>query len=268
MKSCEWYKIKSTLEYKSSISTFFNDQIITEAKIMDAVKSGEFYGLIQVDVNSPIKVVEHFLKLNHPPIFKHICVEKEMVNPTFLDILEQKKVKFPLEKQLSLCFNAKGYLMTTDLAQFYLEKGMTISNLQLAVEYPRTQPLAKFVNLVTQKRKEATRLKDNNLQQTYKLVMNSSYGRLGLNLENRRTFSYKKMPSEPSVDCKTKKINRISPVNGEFEAEYIEVEKPKLKYTDKVPGNFFIILLSKMLISFKLFGSFINLLISTYNDSI
>ena len=237
MRSCQWNAMKSGLVYKSSISTFYNTKKITEANIMNAVASGEFYGLIQVDVTSPPDVIEHFLKLNHPPVFKHICVEEDMINATFRQKLVEKKVKFPLEKQLTLCFNAEGYLMSTDLAQFYLEKGMKLSNLQLAIEYPRTQPLANFVNLVTAKRKEATRLKDNNLQQTYKLVMNSSYGRLGLNLENRRSFTYKNIPTEPPVDCNTKKINRITPVNGEFEAEYLEVEKPKLKYVDNIPGK-------------------------------
>ena len=200
--------------------------------------SGEFYGLIQVDITSPSSVVEHFLKLNHPPIFKHLQVDEDMINDEFRRRLNDKKVSFPLEKQLTLCFNAESYLLTTNLAQFYISKGLVLTNLKLAVEYPRTKPLAKFVNLVTSKRKEATRLRDNNLQQTFKLVMNSSYGRLGLNLENRKQYSYKKIPSTPSVDCPSKKVNRITPVNGEFEAQFLELEKPKLKYTDSVPGNY------------------------------
>ena len=237
MRTYEWNAMKPQLNYNSSISTFFNRKLITEADIMGAVKSGQFFGLIQVDIKSPQNVIDHFIQLNHPPIFKHLEVEETMINETFRTRLTEKKVGFPLDKQLTLCFNAEGYLMSTDLALFYLSKGMVLSNLQLAIEYPRTQPLAKFVNLVTSKRKEATKLKDNNLQQTYKLVMNSSYGRLGLNLENRRSFSYKPISSKPTVDCKTKRVNRITPVNGEFDAKFVEIEKPKLKYTDSIPGN-------------------------------
>ena len=67
--------------------------------------------------------------------------------------------------------------------------------------------------------------------------MKSSYGRLGLNLENRKSYTYKKM-SKTKVDIPSKTIERISPVNGEFPAEYIEVEKKKTSYTDTVPGIF------------------------------
>ena len=236
MKSCLWMKHKVP-EFKSSISTFFNSKTIYEQDILNAVACGEFYGLIQVDITSTPDAINHFMKLNHPPIFKHVEVDEHMIKETFCEILREKKTKFPLDKQLSLCFHAKSYLLTTDLAVFYMSKGLKLTNLQLAIEYPRTRPLEKFVNLVTSKRKEATRLRDNNLQQTYKLVMNSSYGRLGLNLENRKTFSYKKIPSNPDADCKTKRVNRVTRVNGEFEAEYLEIEKPKLRYTDSVPGK-------------------------------
>ena len=236
MKSCLWNR--HDVEYKSSISTFFNSTYISETDILNAVASGDFYGLIQVDITSPPDAIKHFMKLNHPPIFKHVEIDEDMVNEKFREVLKEKKVKFPLEKQLTLCFHAKAYLMTTDLAIFYLSKGLKLSNLQVAIEYPRTRPLEKFVNLVTSKRKEATRLRDNNLQQTYKLVMNSSYGRLGLNLENRKTFSYKKIPKNPAPDCKTKRVNRVTRVNGEFEAEYLEIEKPKQRYDDSVPGKY------------------------------
>ena len=236
MKSCQWKEFE-TPQFKSSIATFFNAAKITEDDILKSVASGEFYGLIQVDIKSPDCVINHFLQLNHPPIFQHVQVDHDMVNKSFKHILEAKKCKFPLEKQLTLGFNATAYLLTTDLAMFYLSKGMELSNLRIAVEYPRTKPLAKFVNLVTNKRKEATRLKDNNLQQTFKLVMNSSYGRLGLNLEKRKTFSYKKIPKRPAPDCKSKKVNRVTMVQGEFEPIYNEIEKPKRKYTDSVPGR-------------------------------
>ena len=235
MKTCQWNSFQKP-KFKSSIATFFNNDEITENDILNSVASGEFYGLIQVDIASPPDVVNHFLKLNHPPIFQHIQVDQDMINENFKEILKTKKIKFPLEKQLTLGFNAKSYLMTTDLAMFYLSKGLKLSNLCIAIEYPRTRPLEKFVNLVTNKRKEATRLKDNNLQQTFKLVMNSSYGRLGLNLENRKTFTYKKISKRPAPDCKSKKINRVTMVHGEFEAVYNEIEKPKRKYTDSVPG--------------------------------
>ena len=62
-------------------------------------------------------------------------VDEDMVNPFVRKRLTDSGVKFPLEKQLTLCFNAKDYLLTTDMAKFYIEKGMILSNLSLVIEY-------------------------------------------------------------------------------------------------------------------------------------
>ena len=191
---------------------------------------------IKVDITSPPAVIDHFLKANYPPIYKHVEVDENMVNPFIRKKLIERGVKFPLAKQLTLCFNATDYLLTTDLAKFYVEKGMVLSNLSLVVEYPRTTPLANFVKEITDKRKEATRLQDNNLQNTYKLTANSSYGRLGLNLENRKKYTYKKI-GKGTPDVQTKKQKVVRPVFGEFEPEYVETETNQENYTDSVPGN-------------------------------
>ena len=232
---CEWLKLKP--DVKINIGNFFGRKNICATEIMDAVANGVFYGIIRCDIYSPPSVIDHFTKLNHPPIFAHVCLEEDMVGSSMKSLLKERGAKYPLEKQLSLVFHHKEYTMTTDLARFYLEMGMELSNLTLAIEYTKSKPLAKFVETVTEKRKEATRLGDDHLQNTWKLIMNSSYGRTTLNLLKRRAFKYVKPSEAPTLDENPFTMN-VCPVQGEFETNFVEVCQKKRQTTDKVPGNY------------------------------
>ena len=234
---CDWIKIKPEIPCTYSISKFFGGKNINGNEILDAVADGSFFGIIRADLRSPQCVIDHFMKVRFPPIFAHVCVEESMVESAMLNLLKEQKVKFPMKEQLSLVFNHDQYLLTTELARFYLSKGMEISNITLALEYTRSKPLKKFINLITSKRKEATLKGDKNLQNTWKLVNNSCYGRLSLNLLKRRTYKYVKARDAPMVD-ETPFITSVGPVIGEFETGFVEVTRKKRKQIDRVPGKF------------------------------
>ena len=231
---CEWFKIK--VPVKVNISKFFGKKNICENQIMKAIANDEFYGIIRCDISSPPSVIEHFSQLNHPPIFAHMQIEECMIGSAMKNILSARNVKYPLDKQLTLVFHHKQYVLNTDLAKFYMEKGMNLTNLTLALEYTRCKPLAHFVETVTAKRKEATRIGDNNLQNTWKLVNNSSYGRMTLNLLKRRGYKYVKPSNAPTLDDNPF-VTNVYPVQGEFETGYLEVTQKKRRTTDQVPGN-------------------------------
>ena len=234
MKECQWKKIVAENKPAYKLPNFFGEKNITESQIFEAIKNGDFYGLIQCDIFSPDHVIDHFAKINHPPIFNHVAVEKEMLSEEMIKLLEKRKIKFPLNKQLTLTFHARKYLMTTDLAKFYISKGMILSNLQIAIEYNQDKPLSSFVNLVTERRKEATRIRDNNLQNTYKLCMNSCYGKTGLNLEKLRQYVYVKPENlRKHIGPLTQRFDQV---HGEFATNFIEVVKKKRKISDSIPG--------------------------------
>ena len=232
---CDWMKMK--VPVRVNVSKFFSRKNISASEIMQAVVNDEFYGIIRCDISSPPSVVEHFTKLNHPPIFTHMQIEEDMIGTSMKNLLKERKVKYPLDKQLTLVFNHKQYVLNTDLAKFYIEKGMLLTNLTLAIEYTKSRPLAGFIDTVTKKRKEATRIGDKNLQNTWKLVNNSSYGRMTLNLMKRRKYKYVLPANAPTLDDNPF-VTNVYPVQGEFETGYIEVAEKKRRTTDKVPGLF------------------------------
>ena len=239
-KECEWLaeKPKTTTNL---VSQFFRRKNITEEEIISAVQNGSFFGLLCVDLHSPPEVVDYFMQLKFPPIYKHVKVQEDMMSPKIRDDMIKAGMKFPLEKQLTLGFHAQEYLLTSDLAQFYLKKGIKMTNLRLAVEYYRDKPLAKFVNLVTEKRKEATRIKDDHLQNTYKLVMNSSYGKLGLNKTQFKNYKYVKPDGNKMIDDPF--VAHVLPVTGEFETDFYEIASRKRSYKDSVPGEFILLII-------------------------
>ena len=231
---CDWLKIKA--KPKINISQFFGRKNICANEIMGAVANESFYGIIRCDIKSPPHVIEHFSKLNHPPIFAHKSLEEDMVGSKMKEVLKERSAKFPLEKQLTLVFHHEQYVLNTDLAKFYMDKGMLLTNLTLAVEYTKSKPLANFVHTVTEQRKEATRRGDQNLQNTWKLIMNSCYGRSSLNLTKRRRYKYVIPKDAPTVDDNPF-VTNVSPVNGEFETGFVEVTEKKRTTTDRVPGK-------------------------------
>ena len=62
--SCEWKALKATETLPpNTISTFFRRTNISEAEIFDAIDEDKFYGMIQVDIESPPEVIEYFKKV-------------------------------------------------------------------------------------------------------------------------------------------------------------------------------------------------------------
>ena len=177
---CQWDQLmKSGVKYKNFTSQFFEKNNIEETDLVEAVKDGSLYGFIQADLTSPDHVIEKYRQVNFPIIFNHVIVEDDMINPSILENLKKKKTDYS-NKQLTLTFHAKSYLMTTDLCQWYMEQGVEISNVTLVVEYIKYQPFKKFINELAECRKVADQNGQSDLAAIFKLLANATYGSLAL----------------------------------------------------------------------------------------
>ena len=129
-------------------------------------------------------------------------------------------------------FHAKQYLITTDLYLFYLEAGLKITNLSVALEYPEVKPLVNFVKNITQKRKEAELAKDPQKQATYKLIANSAWGRLNMDQTKFRNRTIKQKDEEDDRDqffCSSEIIS------SEYDTNYKELVRRKQTLIEKTP---------------------------------
>ena len=181
MFECQWIKLeKSGISYQNFTSQFYDQKDVEETQLLDAIKDGTLYGFIQADIKSPQAVIEKFKSVNFPPIFNHVHVEEDMVNPDILKKLKDKKVDFTKQKQLTLTFTATDYLMTTDLCQWYMDQGLIVENVGFVVEYIKHQPFKNFITKLTECRKEADANGQSDLAALFKLKANSTYGSLAL----------------------------------------------------------------------------------------
>lgn len=150
----------------------------SETELLDGIKSGSLFGFIECDVFSPPDVVEK-LKA-YPPV-----IRRETITDRDLSDYMRKRVK--LEKPdennfqrttLIQCFNAKNHLLITPLVQYYLTKGMKITNVSRFIQFIPRKSLLPFVEKVTNMRIDAEK---NNLPMkgnTAKQFGNNGYGRV------------------------------------------------------------------------------------------
>ena len=115
-RECEWDRERPlTPSSPHIVSKFFDKCDIEEKAIFEAVENDNFFGLLAVDLKSPMEVIEKFEKIKFPVIFKHVNIGKEHVEEFMSDLLKKKGVdlsKKNLERQLGL--GESRFISTTD----------------------------------------------------------------------------------------------------------------------------------------------------------
>ena len=113
---------------------------ITQDDIINAIKNEKIFGLCKVDISCPKAAQKKYLDLNFPPIFRHVSVTENMLQPKMLAYAGENNVKFPLDKQLTLTFNAKEIILATPMLKYYLDNGLKIDKIYYVVEYLKQAP--------------------------------------------------------------------------------------------------------------------------------
>ena len=237
MTECEWNATKNDKVYVNRTSYFFNRRSVTEDEIWNAIDQGYFFGLIRCDIKATPEAEEKFKKLNFPPIFAHVNVEESMIETVMAGRVKAGKKKFPLAKQLSLVFNHKDYLLTTELALFYKENGFILSNLSCAIEFERDTPFKNFVNMITKERIDATRRKRDAEANCCKLVANAAYGRTIMRKDRHRNHKIIRS-SDQAGKRKFKRVTAEVALDGEFDSGFSELELKPSKVTDNIPVHY------------------------------
>ena len=123
-------------------------------------------------------------------------------------------------------------MITTDLYLFYHEAGLKITNLSVALEYPKAKPLVNFVKNITEKRKEAEIAKDSQKQATYKLIANSAWGRLNM---DQTKFKNRKIKNKDEKDDIDQFFCSSEIISSEYDTNYKELVRRKKSITETTP---------------------------------
>ena len=177
MRSCQWKEKKAEINFQSKLSKFIGKSKISEKDILENVESGEFFGLVKVDIYSPEDVIKKYEHLNFPFIFNKISVSEDMLCDKVLELSKAAKRTFPQEA-LTLTYNAKNIILATPLLKFYLSLGMKVSNLDWAMQYIPTKPFQPFVKEMVDVRIRSFGT-NAPLGDRAKFTLNSAVGRFG-----------------------------------------------------------------------------------------
>ena len=197
MYECEWIALKKS---NPSIRAFLQDNGISTFKtclwgtvttdiILDKIRRGEFFGLVQCDIEVPETLKSHFSEM--PPIFKNANVSKDDIGDHMREYCDSNKLLSQPRRTLIGSFFAKAILLTTPLIQWYLEHGLVVTDIHKVIEYRPQRCFEKFGETVTAARREGDKNPDSSiLSDTFKLLGNSSYGKTLENRERQRCIKY------------------------------------------------------------------------------
>ena len=240
------------MKYKpvGNIYKFQYKKHIQEKEIIDSIKDESLFGMVCVDIMSPDSVIKKFENLGLPLIFQNLNLTLEHLSPTMKQLAEINKVKFP-QRQLCVTFSAENILLDTKLLQYYLSLGMVITKVYYAMEYIPSKPFARFVNDLTQLRidasylsKEGKKVEGEMKQMMAKMLLNSSYGRMGMNLEKRDRVVFCRSENLP-IHTNTILFKRQCQLQGEYEMDLHEVTKIKRRQTDTIPVQIAMVILQR-----------------------
>lgn len=219
---------------------------IDDEEILSMVLNGTFYGLLKVDIVTPENAQKKFLDLNHPPIFRHISVEHEMIHENFKSFAKEKYRKFPLHQQLGLTFHATEIILVSPLLRFYLQNGLKVTKIYYFLQFSPEKCFKPYIDKLVKMRIEATDEKDDQKQMLAKLMMNSSWGRMAMNVKDRKKTTYLREQSLESHNSLL--MESVCPLFTEYPIDLLEIKKNRTGVNDRVPVHtaLFILQLSKL----------------------
>ena len=198
MWECEWKELKQSnsaiREFLKTKSFYFQSAFkpkekITVETIVEKVRSGKLFGLVQCDISTPDDLKSKFSDL--PPIFKTIDISINDIGQHMKDYCEQEGLLKQPRRSLIGSYFGKGIVLATPLLKWYLEHGLVVTDVQQFVEYKPQSCFKDFGDTVTAARREGDRNTDSSiLADTYKLLGNSAYGKTLEQLSRHRQIKY------------------------------------------------------------------------------
>jgi hypothetical protein len=179
MWECQFDKLLPTWkDIKTPLIPYILKPRLTENEIIEGIRSEEIFGFIVSDISTPDHIVQKMR--DFPPIIKREIITKDFLTPFMKKQIEIEKPNLKEFKRETLiqCFNAKNKLLITPLAQYYLSKGLIISNIQKFIQYIPRNSLRPFVKKVTAMRIEAEKNNMPTKGNTAKIYGNSGYGKV------------------------------------------------------------------------------------------
>ncbi|KXJ22829.1 Zinc finger and SCAN domain-containing protein 22 [Exaiptasia diaphana] len=218
MKECEWRTMKRTdPEIQRFLENKFNRPLdhrrtLTTNEIVNAVKDGSLFGVVEVDIQVPDDLKPHFSEMC--PIFKNTEISRDDIGEFMKEFAEEEDIMPRPRRSLIGSYFGKKILLATPLLKWYLEHGLVVTRIYQVVEYTPKACFKPFGEAVSDARRAGDA--DPNkaiIADTMKLVGNSSYGKTITDQERHREVKF----------CSDAKASRL--VNDPFFRQIDEIDE-------------------------------------------
>ena len=207
MWECEWadqkpllpsilvfnYKYKNPIRKpwrkEGDVKTDWNT--ICDADIIQAIKRGALFGMIQCDIEVPDRdgLRDYFSELT--PIFKNTKISRADIGAHMREFAEENKILSTPRPSLIGSYFGKQMLFATPLVRWYLSHGLVVSNVTLVLEYQPSPCFEDFGSRVSEARREGDADRSKAIiAETYKLLGNSAYGKTVTNVTKHADISF------------------------------------------------------------------------------
>ena len=181
MWECQWKKLKSENKdiklflQKSNLtqrSVFGYKKDLSQQEILDKVKTGRFFGLVQCSLHTPDHLKEKFSDL--PPIFKNTEISIDDIGPHMREYCLENNLLGQKRRALISSYFGEDILLASPLLQWYLEQGLEVTDIKQIIEYKPKCCFESFGDDVTTARRAGDLNTDSSiLADSYKLLGNS-----------------------------------------------------------------------------------------------
>jgi hypothetical protein len=183
MWECQFDKLLPTwANIKTPLIPYILRPKLSEQEIISGIQTGDIFGFIVADVSTPTEIAQKMK--DFPPIIKRETITQDYLTPFMKNQIKLEKPQLNTFKRETLiqCFNAKEKLLITPLAQYYISKGLIISNVKKFIQYIPKKSLKPFVKKVTEMRIAAEKNKMQTKGNTAKIYGNSGYGKVKIRI--------------------------------------------------------------------------------------
>lgn len=194
---CVWMAEKRGSE-GDKIETFLkayfpgrDQQAQSEARLLQGVRNGSFFGCVVVDIETPDTLKEKFCEMT--PVFKNVEIPRQDVGEHMQQFAEEHDVMATPRRALVGSYRGENILLSTPLLKFYLEEGLVVKHVYQAVQWqgsPWLQPFGEFVSNSRRAADEDPSKKI--LGETAKLVGNAGFGRFIMDVTRHQEVKYEK----------------------------------------------------------------------------
>ncbi|KAJ8030844.1 hypothetical protein HOLleu_27376 [Holothuria leucospilota] len=190
MWECEWRsERRKSLEIRQFLQDLFPYPCqekfkMTEQEILNHIKSGDIFGVVECDITVPDTLKPHFAEM--PPIFKNIEVGIEDIGDHMAQHAKRCDALPRPRRTLIGSMCGTKVLLATPLLRWYLEHGLVVTKIHQIAQFLRKAVFEQFGEEVSNARREGDKDPSKSIiADTMKLIGNSAYGKTVTNKERQ-----------------------------------------------------------------------------------